>query len=713
MSKETLVELRQQNTNTNTISNGDYICTLGESISLKKGDQINVKQVFIDTLNQESNKIVIPPEHSELTINVGLYLVDQDSTRELCKDKNTYYAEDANTDELANANRPNGKPYYLASENKSGNTQPTTEFPATADLLTFTTYTPGAFVVASNKSYNNHDVSGGSGAGLTMSFTIADETLTVNSIEVETRGSGYKIGDVVTIEGIDGATKNPTFTIKKLYYFQMMTFEGFAIEDLREHTYYRNEDMKAYLQYQDADGIDRDYFFSVKKKVWRKAVPDGKTQILTSKTTEFYNVPPPLPIQIKRDAYGPGQHMRVNQNVVNKTGTGQKNWDRGGWKFLEVVVPEDVAPDNTTYTPWTFPITVTIGDPNQPTTYSKAAFARTLTDKLSFASKKLYISEDTYCDNVMMQSIVEMEKRGRSSDNTQPGIMPLFVAADCSDVLKAKKNDPNYLFGASTFSVGYDQSIDVFSIDAIHSSIYTGNNKSVVPISHNSKKFILNKTGGIYILGCSWTELFTDEMQLPRSIFTTPVINTDVTEIGNLKKIIVYKMNLEDGLNITGEINTMDALVQKESDPKDGGEDKGQTYDQAFGYQPPPDIAGGKQYNGILQTQQIRIIGGTKPPSTLDNAYYQLEIDANYNIEKFSNDCNSKKICAIINKYYSTDNYTVGDSSMGLVYEHLQDEPMLLKNFRVRILNPDNSICDPLEVLDDNTVFLSIISNQV
>lgn len=61
MSKETLVELRQQNTNTNTIANGDYVCTLGESISLKKSDQINVKQVFIDTLNQESNKIVIPP----------------------------------------------------------------------------------------------------------------------------------------------------------------------------------------------------------------------------------------------------------------------------------------------------------------------------------------------------------------------------------------------------------------------------------------------------------------------------------------------------------------------------------------------------------------------------------------------------------------------------------------------------------------------------
>lgn len=618
MSKETLVELRQQNTNTNTIANGDYVCTLGESISLKKGDQINVKQVFIDTLNQESNKIVIPPEHSELTINVGLYLVDQDSTRELCKDKNTYYAEDANTDKLATANRPNGKPYYLASEDK------------------------------------------------------------------------HSAGNAT-----------------------MITFKGIAIEDDRSNNLYRKEDMKAYLQYQDADGNDQDYYFSVKKKVWRKAVPDGKTQTLTSQTTEFYNVPPPLPIQIKKDAYGSGKHMRVNPNVVNKIGTGQKNWNRGGWIFLEVTEPTDVPPNDTTYTPWTFPITITIGDPNQPTTYSKAAFARALTDKLSFASKKLYISQDTYCDNAMMQSIVELKKRGRSSDNSQSDIMPVFVAADCSDVLEVKSTDPNYLFGASTFSVGYDQNIDVFSIDAIHSSIYTGNNKSVVPISHNGKKFILNKTGGIYILGCSWTELFTDEMQLPRSIFTTPVINTDVTEIGNLKKINVYKMNLEDGLNITGEINTMDALVQKESDPSVAGEDKGQTYDQAFGYQPPPDIAGGKQYNGILQTQQIRIIGGTKPPSTLDNAYYQLEIDANYNIEKFSNDCNSKKICAIINKYYSTDNYTVGDSSMGLVYEHLQDEPMLLKNFRVRILNPDNSICDPLEVLDDNTVFLSIISNQV
>lgn len=631
MSKETLVELRQQNTNTNTIANGDYVCTLGESISLKKGDQINVKQVFIDTLNQESNKIVIPPEHSKLTINVGLYLVDQDSTRELCNDKNIYYAPDAVGDDNAQPpntpkakalkSRPNGKPYYLASEDKHSGTA-----------------TP------------------------------------------------------------------------------MVTFKDIVVQDTRENVLYRNEDMQAYLQYQDADGNDQNYYFSVKKKVWRKSVTGSQTINLTSQSTEFYNVPPPLPIQVKKNAYGTGIHMRVNPNVVNKIGTGQKNWNRGGWKFLEVTGIDVVPQDSATYTPWTFPITITIGDPNQPTSYTKAAFARALTDKLSFASKALYISQDTYCDNVMMQSIVELNKRGRSSDNSQPGKMPVFVAEDCSDILQVRNTDPNYLFGASTFSVGYDQSIDVFSIDAIHSSIYTGGTKSVVPISHNGKKFILNKTGGIYISSCSWTELFTDEMQLPQSMFTTAEINTTVKEIGSLKDIHVYKMSLVDGINITGEIDTMDALVVKASNPYEedpGGAAGSQTYDQAFGYQPPPDIEAKQQYKGILQTQQIRIVGGTKPPKTLDNAYYQLEIDANYNIEKFSNDCNSKKICAIVNKYYSTDNYTVGDSSMGLVYEHLQDEPMLLKNFRVRILNPDNSICDPLEVLNDNTVFLSIISNQV
>jgi len=72
---------------------------------------------------------------------------------------------------------------------------------------------------------------------------------------------------------------------------------------------------------------------------------------------------------------------------------------------------------------------------------------------------------------------------------------------------------------------------------------------------------------------------------------------------------------------------------------------------------------------------------------------------------------NSKKICGIINKYYSTDNYTVGDGSMGKTYVHESEQPLLLSNFRVRLLNPDSSVVDSEKVQDDNTVFLSIISS--
>lgn len=622
MSKETLLELRQLNHNTHTIANGDYVCTLGETVSIKKGDQINVKNIFIDTLNQESNKIVIPPEHSNLTVHVGLYLVDQDSTVELCKDRNTYIQPEANDDDGASNTRPNGKTYYLAS----------------ADTIP-----------------------------------------------------------------PDGSKES-----------KMITFTGFAMRDIRGSNIfrYRDEVMKAYLLYKDVYGKEHSYFFSVKKKEWRKRVPQDTQITLDDASTEYYVDAPALPIQVLRDAYGSGKHMRMNPNQVNKEGTGIQNFKKGLWEFLEVVGVQPVPENSTTYTPWTFPITVKIGDPKQPTSYTKPAFARHLTDKLSFAAQSLYIDNDTYCDNRMLQSKTELKKRGACSDKSKTGTLPSFVATDNTDIL-TPKDSINYLYGASTFSVGYDPEIDVFSLDAIHSSIYTGNNKSIVPIAHNEKKFILNKTGGIYLSDCSWRELFTDEMQLPSSIFVNPVLNPSVSSIGSLNNISLYKMSLQDGLNVTGEINTMDSLVVKESNPYISNPDTAdsQTYDQAFGFQSVPDIVGKQQYKGVLQTQQVSIIGGTKPPDTLDNAYYQLEIDANYNIDKYSNDINSKKICAIVSKYYSTDNYTVGDSSMGLVYEHLQDEPMLLKNFRVRILNPDNSICDPLKVLDDNTVFLSIISN--
>jgi hypothetical protein len=53
----------------------------------------------------------------------------------------------------------------------------------------------------------------------------------------------------------------------------------------------------------------------------------------------------------------------------------------------------------------------------------------------------------------------------------------------------------------------------------------------------------------------------------------------------------------------------------------------------------------------------------------------------------------------------------VGDGSMGLTYVHESEQPLLLSNFRVRLLNPDNSVVDSEKVQDDNTVFLSIISS--
>ena len=49
MSESILIELRQENTNTKVMNNGDYICTMMENVTLKTGDSIVVRNCFVDT----------------------------------------------------------------------------------------------------------------------------------------------------------------------------------------------------------------------------------------------------------------------------------------------------------------------------------------------------------------------------------------------------------------------------------------------------------------------------------------------------------------------------------------------------------------------------------------------------------------------------------------------------------------------------------------
>tara|TARA_R110000823_G_scaffold60169_1_gene144042 strand:- start:141 stop:668 length:528 start_codon:yes stop_codon:yes gene_type:complete len=156
-----------------------------------------------------------------------------------------------------------------------------------------------------------------------------------------------------------------------------------------------------------------------------------------------------------------------------------------------------------------------------------------------------------------------------------------------------------------------------------------------------------------------------------------------------------------------------DALITKNSDIGDVVASPKITYDVVS-----PSSTGGILYSneqGIVSSEVTNIISQVPIGSDSNNGinsdvgYYQIEITSNFGFNKISNNRSSKKISAIVNKYYSSNNFTTGDSSMSTMYTHLQDEPLIISSLDVRILYPSGQAVTPEILQGDNTVFLSLI----
>ena len=85
------------------------------------------------------------------------------------------------------------------------------------------------------------------------------------------------------------------------------------------------------------------------------------------------------------------------------------------------------------------------------------------------------------------------------------------------------------------------------------------------------------------------------------------------------------------------------------------------------------------------------------------NGYYLIEISGLPNIYK-GKTLNKNNVMGIVSRYYNTQNYTIGDESNSVIYQH-NGESISINNLNVRILLPDGTLA-PLQ--DDNTVFLKI-----
>lgn len=308
----------------------------------------------------------------------------------------------------------------------------------------------------------------------------------------------------------------------------------------------------------------------------------------------------------------------------------------------------------------------------------------------------------------MLDSFDNLKSRGERYDGTLKNTPPYWVSEDCSSILQFLDRGHNYLYGSSNFDFGYDFDTQLASIDSMHSSIYTGTLQCIVPMIVGTNHFVLNKTGGIFLMSCDQPDILTQGLNLPSSIFTKPGRQVTST-MGSLQTCTMTQFNLQDGINTTGQSRFCDAYVTKSS----GGSDPTKAFDLA-----PGGSASSKDYAtnfGVASDQVTSILGSAQVGNDPDNLggqnvipYYQIELTSNFGFNKISNGTPSKKISAIVNKYYSTENFTSADSSMSTMCVHDSDEPLQISSIRVRILN-HGSLVDESTLQDDNTVFLSVI----
>ena len=488
----------------------------------------------------------------------------------------------------------------------------------------------------------------------------------------------------------------------------MCTIEGLKVTDQSDNSrFIRDKYMRARLVYKDSSGTERPFNAEIRAKNYYKFFDqsqnnpdlDGETVTIPLNSSSWHDSPPQNVI-MQLNAYGANTPLKVSDS---------KAWHDGKWSFSGVT---GIAPmvTNKNFVPMQFTTTVQVP---QNTALSPSDFARLLTRQLTFGTSGINntVPATSLTANNMLKTVADLKVIG---DGTGANKHPYFISIDGKSSFRFQDTAPQgLLVGSSNFDIGFDLEQNVASIDKMHSSIFSGGNTCIVPMLVNGKKFFLNKTGGIILLSCSHPELLTQGLNLPPTIFTKQTgieKNNHITAFGDSSFPTFF---LADGVNVTGGGTALDAFIPKGSDPANNA----QTFDIEPNFEP---SSTAYATNGGIITDDVTRIVSSVPigEDNFDNSlnsdigYYQIEVDCGVSFKKISNDRNNNKIGAIVNKYYSTNNYTIGDSSMSTPYIHNDPEDILITSFTVRILDPAGDPVDPSTLQEDNTVFLSYIKGE-
>ena len=368
--------------------------------------------------------------------------------------------------------------------------------------------------------------------------------------------------------------------------------------------------------------------------------------------------------------------------------------------------------------------------------YTPNQLSRIITDNLSSFSTDEYFNTNAVTTNFLLTttnniSVFGIEYAPSGSDGTV-FYCSSYHNTDATGKLEATANprwsvaknngsSPKNLFvGASQMALEFDDNSQdsdgtarfkwsaTYTPHIIQSNIVN----RLFAITGGQDGFVSNKMGGVVFTDLEPASFWFDTLKFNPNILVNithtpitgnvyPLSHGDGTYASGgahpIKDPNVFSINARDGITSTGSFIGADALVDKTTDAGQKAE--------------VPALAGDSD-NHILDSQTTTSIpiysNEAIVEGVADTGYYLIEINAISNndyVYSSQKTNGTKKIGAICSRYYTSQSYTSGGLETSLSWTN-QGTDMIIKSFKVRVLNPDGSPVE-LGLGDDNTVFLS------
>jgi len=649
---QTIIELNQEDINSQSVNNGDYRVNLQKPIVINKGDEIIMKSCFVDNRIINSNLVelkgdILPDGTRDtiqtITIGFGYYKTDLLGTWELQNPTATYETS-AVINATDNLNIFTGRPFpaFEQVNNPNNNLLEITQINLIMDNFGITSFQNHTSVFLKFPDSN----------GVLKQYTI-----TADNDYLAQGGRGTWVKD-----GTQSILKLNENMLKTLRAKKYVTFSDFPI-------IVKKEDNAEYLKPNATAGVG-------KRQIIQSVLTQAHTT--TSGTYDIYG--DEITFTLDSGFYDPDDIAeKMTQKIVDIEHGGQldsKNYAISNNPLLKTI--QQIRIDEGKE------LTFFDIDSTNNRKFKYATAGGPLPTKLNYlvGSSQFGLSYNQGEDKFEILSIHNSLFNSRFNPLTDP--------------VENQRGQPAIKSTAPEVRIIRNKAIDTDASRA------------------KATKFVANKNGGIFLTKLEPEELWIgadSQLKFDPKILPnyTKKTFTTVNDQGVSSTELVYSpTELIESQHITGDEAGLDEIVQKSLDSKITGGNFVEGFFKAFDIQTPinPDES---IISDVIGSNTILAQNKTGSDILDEGAYYKVEVDMGIKNELLGNN-NNNKISSIISKYYSQNSYTSSYSEGSIPYIHQSNEPLYISNIRIRILDPKNNLSQ--NIGSKNSVFLEVVKSE-